>query len=387
MKKAFLSILLLIAMNSFSQNRNWNTPTSIESPLVSNPEYKPGWILMFQDEFNGTAIDSTKWNKSENMHGNNPNTHLDYERQFNRAHGSNFEVSNGTLKIKAIKENYHGVWCDSWVNGQCTQINAFDYQYTSGFMESLKTYGYGYYEIKCKIPKGQSFWPAFWIFSNPWHEIDFYENADCGENGQFHVGTNFHVVNSVSGNCPDPTNGSFEIPVSQNLADNFYTIGVDWRENAMKWYVNNHLARAVFDPECELFVTNPGKIILNLAIEGWTRGSYLSSITFPGIFEIDYVRVYQKNNMEDSIRNNDPESRHYEIIFPNPNNGIFRVNSASEITSIQIFDQLGELILDKTYIKNNYIELNLSSVKNGIYISKIVGFGNEINTTKIVIFK
>jgi beta-glucanase (GH16 family) len=269
----------------------------ITAPGVINPEVKPGWSMVFQDEFNGAAgssVDLTKWDKVENMHGENPNTSLIYERAFYRANGTNFEMTGNSLKIKCIKENYLATWWENWELGIQGQFN---YQYTSGEIVSKVPYHYGYYEIRCKLPKGESFWPAFWNFSSPWNEIDFYENI-MKTRSDF-IGTNYHVINPSNTSCTNPTDGGQDILVSGDITTDFYTIGVDWTPTSITWYVNNVFARTVTTPQCNLFVTNPCKIILNLALEGFSQGQHLNKMNtenrFPGAFEIDYVRIYQRN--------------------------------------------------------------------------------------------
>ncbi len=37
------------------------------------------------------------------------------------------------------------------------------FDYTSGMIYSNYKFDYGMFEIKCKIPKGKGFWPAFWM--------------------------------------------------------------------------------------------------------------------------------------------------------------------------------------------------------------------------------
>ncbi len=37
--------------------------------------------------------------------------------------------------------------------------------YTSAMMRSSTTYQYGYFEISAKLPRGDGFWPAFWLHS------------------------------------------------------------------------------------------------------------------------------------------------------------------------------------------------------------------------------
>lgn len=293
--QSFIITQLTVLVFFFVFYSKTNAQNPISAPMVNNPVYKPGWNLIFQDEFSGFMLNPLKWNKMVNLHGNNPNDSANYERAYYKSGSNNINVSNGTLKIKCVKENYTGVWWENWELGI---LDSFNYEYTSGWIETVENFHYGYYEIKCKLPKGESFWPAFWTFSgNPWNEIDIYENIMS--NGHNIIGTNYHVGNPSNTNCSNPTKDGNDISVQYDITDNWYTVGLDWTPTGMKWYVNNHLAREVNTPVCNLFVTNPGKVILNLALEGFSQGSYLTTMNnqnrFPGTFEIDYVRIYTRD--------------------------------------------------------------------------------------------
>jgi|GEM_PF-3368472 len=317
-----------------------------------NPEtYKPGWKLIFNDEFDGTQLDDTKWEVLEGIHGDVPDNSWDvstcntvlqncgtpnYERQFYKQNNGNIAVSNGTVKIIA-KHNPAG--SNETVNdGTCGSI-CHKYYYTSGWFNSKDYFGYGFYEIRCKLPVGEAFWPAWWMFgAPPTNEIDIYENAGMGlpyhfsctdyngypqgnkGEGSAGVWNNLHVSNPNFINCPDNgTNLFCAIGLDEHGPYNnekFFTIGFDWGPDEMKWYINGYLGRVVKKAPCEAYPTNLLKMILNLAIEPWTKDMFLPQRSdgtlnpntgnpanceyytkFNGsdnIFEIDYVRYYQK---------------------------------------------------------------------------------------------
>ncbi len=85
----------------------------------------------------------------------------------------NCTVSGGTLKIISRKENYSGwVWnwpfCteDSCIQGtgfhpcetsyntpKCWDEDLLDFHFTTNMLISKETFKYGYFEIRCKLPK------------------------------------------------------------------------------------------------------------------------------------------------------------------------------------------------------------------------------------------
>ena len=68
-------------------------------------------------------------------------------------------------------------------------------------------------------------------------------------------------------------------------------------------------------------------------------------------------------------------------IYPNPSKGILNIESATKnISSVQVFDITGQLILESTIENDNSkVSLDISNYKNGLYIIKINSIeGNNI---------
>lgn len=124
------------------------------------------WKLVFHDEFDGNEVNTDKW-YTYFPYGPNNSDQCEYCRTHDGSLSQqifldeNLVVDNGTLKI-VVKEE------------QATWFNAFR-NYTSGNINSKQAFTtYSKYEIRCKIPYGMGFWPAFWVFG--WStEIDVFE--------------------------------------------------------------------------------------------------------------------------------------------------------------------------------------------------------------------
>jgi hypothetical protein len=71
-------------------------------------------------------------------------------------------------------------------------------------------------------------------------------------------------------------------------------------------------------------------------------------------------------------------------IFPNPNQGVFSIQSETKISSIVIFDIMGKRIYSEI-INHNYATFDLSNQAKGLYFYQIrVGNDEEIQTGKII---
>ncbi len=115
------------------------------APLTATkPAVRPGWKLVWSDEFDTPGlVDPKKWSYEEGMLRNG-------EKQFyTKARKENCRVENGALIITAIKEKGPGGRGD----------------FTSASIEtrSLASWTYGRVEMRAKLPQGRGTWPAFWM--------------------------------------------------------------------------------------------------------------------------------------------------------------------------------------------------------------------------------
>lgn len=225
------------------------------------PAPTPERELIFADEFGGTALDTSKW--SSGYPWTNP------DGNYNRSTGEqqvylprNIVVSDGTVKLIAKRES---------VNGR---------PYTSGMISSDPRNGagflhtYGYIEARIKVPGGKGMWPAFWNL--PWPvkwppEIDIVEVLGDECIAEFHL----HPEANYQGT---------------NVCDTWHTYAVDWRPGKVVWYLDG-VER--YREEGDHAPSQPMYLLLNLAVGGTWPGSPDISTPFPGVMEIDYVRVYR----------------------------------------------------------------------------------------------
>ena len=70
-------------------------------------------------------------------------------------------------------------------------------------------------------------------------------------------------------------------------------------------------------------------------------------------------------------------------IYPNPSNGIFTIYSEKEITAIEIYNSLGELVFSSEP-QTTYYELDLRSKSKGIYFVKVLA-DDKMYSQKIII--
>lgn len=270
-------IFLLSTLTYCSDDKN--NPVDVGDDDSLNVE---GYSLFWNDEFDGSTIDKSKWIHEENGYGGGNN-----ELQYYTARSENSYVENGKLFIVGKKEEFTGPDGTRY--------------YTSARIttQTTKSFQYGKIIARIKLPFGQGIWPAFWMlginFSQiGWPqcgEIDIMEMIGGGDgkdnvtHGTLHWADNGHRYQG----------GSTKLS-SGILADDFHEFTVDWNAEKIVWYLDG-------SPFYELDITDSSMsefhdhffIILNLAIGGNWPGNPTPETVFPQEMVFDYVRVYQKD--------------------------------------------------------------------------------------------
>jgi beta-glucanase (GH16 family) len=281
-------------------------------PLSCWAEDPDGWKLVWQDEFEGTEIDRTKWDfdLGNGFFSYSANQWIsgwgNGELQYYTREPENASVRDGLLRIRAIKESLHG--CG----------------YTSARMKTRKRDGselfakrYGRFEIRAKLPTGQGIWPAIWMLPQQdafgtWAasgEIDIMEAR--GQEPDKVLGT-IHYGSSWPANAH--AGGEHEF-VKGNGIGQFHAYALEWEPGEMRWYVDGkQFARQDFWWSSSRVVEGKGAaprnekdlnhwpapfdqkfyLLINLAVGGQFLGNPDATTPFPAEMQVDYVRVFDK---------------------------------------------------------------------------------------------
>lgn len=125
--------------------------------------------LVWSDEFNYTGpVDPNKWHHQV-IPIINGTDWANGEQQHYTDRISNSYVNNGSLKIKAIRENY--------TYNNTTKL------YTSARLNSKFAFQYGRVDIRAKLPAEAGTWPAFWTLGANINEIGNYFGSTYGSVG------------------------------------------------------------------------------------------------------------------------------------------------------------------------------------------------------------
>ena len=296
-------------------------PAFAELPAPATPpaamqDYHPagkGWFQLWSDDFDGSALDPTKWAPEVSCWGGGNN-----ERQCYTDRTRNVEVVNGLLRLVAYGETYTGPefpqdWPDR--GRQITQ------QYTSGKVRTLglADWKYGRFEARIKLPQGQGTWPAFWMMPadskyGTWPlsgEIDIMEavnlGAACTDCENSTTENNSSGAIHFGSAIPNNQFVTAETPLPKGI-DDYHVFAVEWGEGRINWFIDDVLFQTRTSQDW--FTDSVSKddnpnapfdenfyLQLNFAVggnfpENTNEGSF-SPASFPDQMLIDWVRVYR----------------------------------------------------------------------------------------------
>lgn len=243
----------------------------------------PGTTPVFADEFNGTAVDTNKW---ELQIGDGCSYGIcgwgNSELQSYQA--ANASVANGMLTITAKKQR---------VGSKA---------YTSARLRTLNKPGsgqwtHGRFEVRMKTPKGSGMWPAFWMLpantTVSWPasgEIDIQEST--GQKSMFALGS----IHYGSSNANHQFITSSILKQPDTWADAFHVYSVVWTPFKISWYIDDLLYATKTPADMAnqadwTFENYKYYLILNLAVGG-NLGGTVDDTALPQTMQVDYVRVY-----------------------------------------------------------------------------------------------
>lgn len=223
----------------------------------------PGnWKLTFNDDFDGSALDSSQWG-TDNQPGNNPDETACFSP-------SAVSVASGALNISLTNQSCQG------------KQNTGGQVYTKTFRQT-----YGYFEAKMNLPgkNGKTYnFPAFWIlpYKNGavcWPtggEFDIMETIGGGASAHYGYGSS---CDNVSNNWPaaDPGGGDWT---------GWHTFAVDWEPGSFTvYYDGKKVGNAIND----LGVKQP----MNIVLDNVSRPMGGQTVTGTKI-QVDYVRAWTK---------------------------------------------------------------------------------------------
>lgn len=259
------------------------------SPMIHVQEMSgTSWELVWSDEFNSTGMpDTSKWTYDVGNWGWG-NNELQY---YTVDDSANAYVTDGTLKIRGNRDEE-----GNWTSARMT---------TRG----KHAFIYGRIEFRAKVPVNRGTWAAGWLLGNDYvdelswpycGEIDVLECVGFEIDDSTGSGLNHATCHTRAYYFKQGNQIGSEIAVD-SMNTQFHTYAVEWDESEIRGYLDGE-HYYTYDKnanELEWPFNDPQNIIINLAIGGGWGGAKGMSDFDMAVYELDYVRVYERTGTEE----------------------------------------------------------------------------------------
>ena len=265
MKKLLLLILSLSLM--ITPIIKTNTKVEASGALKSIVVNKTTYIETFYDDFNGKALDSTKWSPGP-----------EWYRQNNYCKWDNDMV---------------------WLDGKGHLILSTEYDENGELLcgavrsRGLFEQAYGYFEISCKLQQVGGFWSAFWLMPI---NIDMY-GEDGGRDGTEIDIYEAFSVSSKQINHAVHYDGYAERHKSTGGAvyadvydGKFHNFALEWKEDCYIFYIDGKETYRITNQKVDISEID-SYMKISLEAGSWTGKPDANDP--PACIEVDYVKAYQ----------------------------------------------------------------------------------------------
>ncbi|PTX97026.1 hypothetical protein DB345_07570 [Spartobacteria bacterium LR76] len=259
--------------------------------LGQRPPVEGEWVKTFEDSFDGTTLDESKWN----VYSDN---HWDKRVGFSK---QNVLIGDGLARLRIEKRaGFHN-----------DDPNARATEFATGWLD---TYGkwrqtYGYYEVRVKLPTAPSMFPAFWLMPQrgpaEWPryrqastkdggmEFDVFEGQSMW--GPYRTTFGVHWDDYVKYHKSAGTSSHYNRPDK----DGYLTIGMLWLPGHISVYSQGRLQGSWDSPRVG---SVPSFLIFDM-LPGGFEYDPLDPAKLPADLQIDYVRVWQRKDLMEAGRN------------------------------------------------------------------------------------
>lgn len=287
LSKLLLSFILIFQL-FFSVM--FDTPVKPSGPRIDMNKFE----LVWSDEFNDHVFDKTHW--SGHYCWGDDGTWPRDTAYWNRGQVS-FKDGNLIISASYLENGPKG---PKGPDGPAYYSYGMDTNpYTDGPGKPGYEQLYGYFEIRCILPKGLGLNPAFWLMSDGMFdtgdgtnisgkggaEIDVFETKTSKKELLTRYNSVYHTIHI----------GAYEEYHRSEMQGHFFadkphekynTYGFEWNKDCYIFYINGvETARTDFGGVCQV----PLYLILSLGVDENIK----ENKGLPAEFIIDYVRAYQ----------------------------------------------------------------------------------------------
>ena len=304
LKRMISALVSFLMLFSASAPHTFGLPQKASDRTVDMSKF----VLTWQDEFDGDALDSSKWGFEWWV----------TERKGGFWHDDMVSVEDGNLVIRAeykaepLENAYYEKWHD------VIDFKPFRAGYYSGIVTTRDKFKqcYGYYEVRCILPAAYGLWSAFWMMNEGVFNVDgsgedgtevdvfesmYYKDHWWGAGDA--VVTGIHYDGYDSATHKGDSIGKFWI--ENDPYSEYNTYGVEWTPDEYIFYINGKETGRLSTGGVS---DNPEYLLLSVEVAGHDgiadadrhgtgKITKTPAENWPVEFKVDYVRVYQYKDM------------------------------------------------------------------------------------------
>ena len=242
----------------------------------ATPLPPPGYQMVFNDEFDGTSLDTNRWGFRL------------VDKLLSAQQQENVSVKDGNLLIALRKESVRGK------------------NYTGGGVISRQMFVYGYYEARFKTPPAEGWHTAFWSMRHrfddtssaplPLLELDFCEQ-DGGDPHFFSFGVINQSRYDQKKNHRSWNAGRWVIEDAPDTSADFHVWSCEFTPETTRFYFDGKLTKEVSSAGFPHDEMNVWVSVIASTLKG---DRFVDDSKLPNAVLCDYVRVYQHPKYRDA---------------------------------------------------------------------------------------
>lgn len=244
-----------------------------------------GYTLAWSDEFNGTSLDTSKWEfRTDTKHWS-----TQVPKNVSLADGRLVITLNSAAATTGVKHTPRGA---EYVSDPSHPQPPVGIKYTGGGVISKAAFGYGYFESRMRIMAGKGWHSSFWMMKHDGSggtgttkadlELDVVENDSVDLTS---YGANTHKWkgghSSYGGKHMDT------LPLNS-----YHVYGCEYTPETVNYFFDGELAQSV---DIHALPQGEVNIWLTSIASGLGNTDQVDDSRLPGHVDYDYVRFYRKN--------------------------------------------------------------------------------------------
>ncbi|HEY1686842.1 MAG TPA: family 16 glycosylhydrolase [Tepidisphaeraceae bacterium] len=226
--------------------------------LLSTPPIAAGWSLIFDDEFQGTTLNTNNWSLylpwTNTLTGNN-RYHATNNNYLSYMEPENVTVNNGEVDLTT-----------SYSSTPYFSNSNITLNYSEGMITTASkfTQAYGYIEIRAQLPTGAGNWPAFWM-TNGWPPEDdimeVWPATQTNHQGLYGMNDTWYNV----------------YPSYSNVSSGWHTFALYWQPGEQIFYEDGIATQTITDTSAVPSSSNPEYLLLNSGVQNGQTANYSNS--------------------------------------------------------------------------------------------------------------